>query len=239
MVVAHQGTPGGKACGGQRGRFGVAVTLGRQGEGRGTRGDLRTGVAIQAITGHPGKPFDIGLAVEPVGEEGADNIVTHLEFADAGPHRRHFTGTVGHGDAPLARPPHAADHGEVVVVEGTGVQTHGDLAGLWRRRLAGADLDFVVAAARLDVDGLAAHGWVSIQGKTAVQHSQCGLPPLWEQVYPRKGPHCQYTKNQPSIARNARQSAACQSTRCGHGLSGKLTSTVRAPAARPQSRSKR
>ncbi|MNF75471.1 hypothetical protein D3C84_575370 [compost metagenome] len=42
-----------------------------------------------------------------------------------------------------------------------------------------------------------------------------------------------------SICRNATQSDACQSVNSGHGLSGKFTSTVRVPAARPQSRSKR
>ena len=47
------------------------------------------------------------------------------------------------------------------------------------------------------------------------------------------------TQNQPSITFSARQSAACQSASSGHGLSGRFTSTVRAPAARPQSRSNR
>ena len=42
-----------------------------------------------------------------------------------------------------------------------------------------------------------------------------------------------------SCSSNAWQSAACQSASSGQGFSGRLTSTVRLPAARPQSRSKR
>ncbi len=41
------------------------------------------------------------------------------------------------------------------------------------------------------------------------------------------------------IWRSTAQSVACQSANSGHGFCGKLTNTVRVPAARPQSRSKR
>ena len=245
VVVAHQRTPGGKASGGQGSGFGMAEAFGRQGERGGAGGHLFAGIAVEAVTGHPGKALDIGLAVEPVGEEGADHIVADLELADALAHRNHFAGAIGHGDTPLARAPHAADHGKVMVVEGAGVQAHGDFAGLGGLGLAGADLDLVVAAAGLYVDGLAGHGWVSVSeermglsidrsGPTDLRLAQY----LWERACPRRGPRCRH-KNQPSITFSARQSAACQSTSSGHGLSGRFTSTVRAPAARPQSRSNR
>ena len=256
VIIAHQRAPGGKAGGGQGGSLGMAETLGCQGEGGGAGSHLLTGVAIDAVAGHPGKALDIGLAIEPVGEEGADHIVADLELSDASPHRNHLAGAIGHGDASLARAPHAADHGEIVVVEGTGVQAHGNLAGLGGLGLAGADLDLVVAAAGLYVDGLAAHGWVSVSEQrmgfsidrsgpfagtpapTGAPQAPRGAQYLWERACPRRGPHCQ-NKRQPSITFNARQSAACQSTSSGQGLSGRFTSTVRAPAARPQSRSKR
>ncbi|MNC28754.1 hypothetical protein D3C75_769760 [compost metagenome] len=158
VVVAHQRTPGRETGRGQRGSFCMAEALGRQGEGGGASGDLFSGITIDTVAGHPGEAFHIGLAVEPVGEEGTDHIVADLELGDAATHRDHFASAIGHGDAPLARAPHAADNGEIVVVERAGVQAHGDFAGLGCESLAGTDLDLVVAAAGLYVDGLAGHG---------------------------------------------------------------------------------
>ena len=117
VVVAHQRAPGGQAGSGQGGGFGMAEARRCQGKRGGTGGDLFAGVAIDAVTRHPGKAFDIGLAIEPVREERTDDTVADLKLADAGPYGNDFARTVGHGDAPLTRPPHATHHGEVVVVQ--------------------------------------------------------------------------------------------------------------------------
>ncbi|MNH03134.1 hypothetical protein D3C79_623860 [compost metagenome] len=157
-VIGHQCAPGGEAGGGQGRRFGVAVALGRMGK-RGSAGShLFAGVTIDAVARDRGETFDQRLAVQPVWEEGADHRIAHGELAHASTHCGHHTGAIGHGDTRRSRPPHAADHGEVVIVERVGVQAHADFAGLRRRSLAGAYLHLVVTTAGLDDNGPAGHG---------------------------------------------------------------------------------
>ncbi|MNZ26225.1 hypothetical protein D3C78_434110 [compost metagenome] len=135
----------------------MAVAFGGMGKRGSTRGDLFAGIAIDTVSWHCRKAFHQRLAVEPVGEEGADHGIAHCKFRHAATHCRDHTGTVSHGDARLARAPHAADHGKIVIVERVGVQTNGNLAKLGCGRLAGADLNLVVTTARLDINSLAGH----------------------------------------------------------------------------------
>ncbi|MNJ53177.1 hypothetical protein D3C77_485570 [compost metagenome] len=156
-IIGHQRPPGSDAGGAQGRRLGMAVTLGGMGKGRGAGGDLLASIAIDAITRHRGKAFHLRLAIQPVWEEGADYRITHGELSDARPHRSHHAGAVGHGNARFAWPPDATDDGKVVIVEGVGVQTNGNLPRFRRRRFVRADLNLVVTAARLNINGLAGH----------------------------------------------------------------------------------
>ena len=131
-VIHEQGAPRGQSGAGQRGRFGMAEALGRAGEPMRRRGDRFARIAIDAVTRYAGEGTGGRRAVEPVGKEGADDVVAHGEFGHAFAHRSDHARAIGHRDAALRGGDHALDHRIVVIVERACLQPDRNLAGTGR-----------------------------------------------------------------------------------------------------------
>ena len=156
IAIGHQSAPSCQACAGQGRGLCVAIALGRVGEGGGGHGHNLTGKAVGAITGDMAHIGQVRIAIGPVGEEGADDIIAHCKLADALADGCHHTRAIRHGDAALRGRDRAEHDHIVVIVQRAGMDADGDLTPARGGGLCRADREIIQPAGLFEANSF--HG---------------------------------------------------------------------------------